>query len=257
MSEGDDPRGARRLAGVRAPGDQDPRTRLAARRRGDSGEPRRPVLACARRWCWRVASTAGLMMLMWPLLVRQSSGGQVGPPFVFLALLPVVIVVVLAELSEGGLDPRVLAVLGVLSAINAVLRGLSPGHRRRRAGLLRPDPGRARVRARLRVRAGLYVAVRVGAAHRRRRTVAAVPDAGLRLGRDGRPGCCPVASPAASEIAMLAAYGVVSAYAFGLLMNLSSWPFVLGIEVPGSSRVCRSCRATRWARTCTGSWPTR
>src|SRR4051794_41499696 len=74
-----------------------------------------------------VASVAGLMMLVWPLLVRHPSGGQVGPPFVFLALLPVVIVVVLAEVTEGGLDPRVLAVLGVLSAVNAVLRGLSPG----------------------------------------------------------------------------------------------------------------------------------
>jgi energy-coupling factor transport system substrate-specific component len=35
------------------------------------------------------------------------------------------------------------------------------------------------------------------------------------------------------EIAMLVAYGVVCAYGFGLLMNLSSWPFVLGIAVPG------------------------
>src|SRR5204862_4730974 len=35
------------------------------------------------------------------------------------------------------------------------------------------------------------------------------------------------------EIVMLAAYGVVSAYLFGLLLNLSSWPFVLGIAVPG------------------------
>ena len=54
---------------------------------------------------------------------------EVGPGLgsLTLALLPVVIVVVLAEISEGGLDPRVLAVLGVLSAINAVLRGLSPG----------------------------------------------------------------------------------------------------------------------------------
>ena len=32
---------------------------------------------------------------------------------------------------------------------------------------------------------------------------------------------------------MLAAYGVVAAYAFGLLMNLSGWPFVAGIAVPG------------------------
>jgi energy-coupling factor transport system substrate-specific component len=36
-----------------------------------------------------------------------------------------------------------------------------------------------------------------------------------------------------AEIVMLAAYGVVAAYAFGLLLNLSSWPFVLGVAVPG------------------------
>src|SRR4051794_41531319 len=101
-----------------------------------------------------VASLAGLMMLMWPLLVRQSSAGQVGPPFVFLALLPVVIVVVLAEVTEGGLDPRVLAVLGVLSAVNAVLRGLSPGTAGGGPGVFLPVPGRAGVRARLRVLLG-------------------------------------------------------------------------------------------------------
>ena len=32
---------------------------------------------------------------------------------------------------------------------------------------------------------------------------------------------------------MLVLYGVFAAYAFGLLMNLSGWPFVLGILVPG------------------------
>jgi energy-coupling factor transport system substrate-specific component len=36
-----------------------------------------------------------------------------------------------------------------------------------------------------------------------------------------------------AEIAMLVAYGVFAAYAFGLLMNLSGWPFVLGVEVVG------------------------
>jgi energy-coupling factor transport system substrate-specific component len=34
---------------------------------------------------------------------------------------------------------------------------------------------------------------------------------------------------------MLVVYGIVCAYAFGLLMNLSSWPYALGIEVPGHS----------------------
>jgi energy-coupling factor transport system substrate-specific component len=40
-----------------------------------------------------------------------------------------------------------------------------------------------------------------------------------------------------AEIAMLAAYGVVAAYAFGLLLNLSSWPFILGVSVPGHSGI--------------------
>ena len=38
-----------------------------------------------------------------------------------------------------------------------------------------------------------------------------------------------------AEIAMLVVYGIFAAYAFGILMNLSGWPFVLGIEVPGHS----------------------
>ena len=76
-----------------------------------------------------VASFAGLMMLCWPLLLRAGTGERVDPPFLFLGLLPIVIAVVLAELNEGGLDPRVLAVLGVLSAANAILRGLTAeGH---------------------------------------------------------------------------------------------------------------------------------
>jgi energy-coupling factor transport system substrate-specific component len=32
---------------------------------------------------------------------------------------------------------------------------------------------------------------------------------------------------------MLVAYGVLSAYLYGLLMNLWGWPFLLGVEVPG------------------------
>ena len=36
-----------------------------------------------------------------------------------------------------------------------------------------------------------------------------------------------------AEIAMLVLYGILAAYAFGLLLNLSGWPFLLGIEIPG------------------------
>jgi energy-coupling factor transport system substrate-specific component len=36
-----------------------------------------------------------------------------------------------------------------------------------------------------------------------------------------------------SEIVALVVYGIVCAYGFGLLMNLSSWPYALGIQPPG------------------------
>ncbi len=140
----------------------------------------RSVLALA------VASVAGLMMLCWPLLLRVPDGTRVDPPFLFVLLLPVVIAVVLAELSEGGLDSRVLAILGVLSAINAILRGISPGL----AGVeltffLLVLAGRV-FGPGLRVRARLHVAVRLRAADRRGRAVDAVPDALRGLGRHGR-----------------------------------------------------------------------
>ena len=61
-----------------------------------------------------------------------------------------------------------------------------------------------------------------------------------------------------AEIAMLAAYAVFASYAFGLLMNLSGWPFLLGIAVAGARglAVVRR-RARRCWRTCTGSSSTR
>jgi energy-coupling factor transport system substrate-specific component len=179
-----------------------------------------------------VASLAGLMMLIWPLLVRQPSGGQVGPPFMFLALLPVVIVVVLAEVSEGGLDPRVLAVLGVLSAVNAVLRGLSPGTGGVElvffvlilAGRVF-GPGFGFVLGCTSLFASALLTGGVGPWLPYQMLVSAWVGMGA--------GLLPRRATGRAEITMLAAYGVVAAYLYGFLLNLSSWPFVLGIAVPG------------------------
>ena len=179
-----------------------------------------------------VASLAGLMMLMWPLLVRQSSAGRVGPPFVFLALLPVVIVVVLAEVTEAGLDPRVLAVLGVLSAVNAVLRGLSPGT----AGVELVffvlilagrvfGAGFGFVLGCTSLFASALLTGGVGPWLPYQMLVSAWVGMGA--------GMLPSRVTGRAEIAMLAAYGVLAAYLYGILLNLSAWPFVLGIAVPG------------------------
>ena len=179
-----------------------------------------------------VASVAGLVMLCWPLLVRLPDGETLSPPFLFLALLPLVIAVVLAEFSEGGLDPRTLAILGVLSACNAVLRGLSAGT----AGVELVffllilggrvfGPGFGFVLGCTSLFASALMTAGVGPW---------LPFQMLVAGWVGMfAGLLPRRVSGRSEIVMLIVYGVVAAYAYGLLMNLWGWPFILGIQVPG------------------------
>lgn len=179
-----------------------------------------------------VASLGGLMMLVWPLLVRVPDHARVDPPFLFLALLPVVIAVVLAEISEGGMDPRVLAILGVLSAVNALLRGISAG------------TGGIELVFFLLILSGrvfgagfgfvlgctsLFASALMTAGVGPWLPFQMLVSAWVGMGA----GLLPRRVTGRAEIAMLVAYGVVAAYAFGLLMNLSGWPFVLGIEVTG------------------------
>lgn len=180
-----------------------------------------------------LASIAGLMMLCWPLLLNAQPGERVEPPFLFLALLPLVMVVVLAEMGEGGMDSRVLAVLGVLSAINAVLRGLGAGT----AGIemvffLLVLGGRV-------FGAGFGFALGCTSLFASALLTAGVGPwlpfqmicaAWVGMGA----GFLPRRVGGRGEIVMLVAYAVMAAYLYGLLMNLSYWPFTLGIVVPGN-----------------------
>lgn len=180
-----------------------------------------------------VASLAGLLMLLWPLLLRVPEGTRVDPPFLFLALLPVVVAVVLAEISEGGLDARVLALLGVLSAVNALVRAVSPGL----SGVelvffllivsgrvLGPGFGFALGCTSLFASALMTAGVGPWLPYQM------LVSAWVGMGA----GLLPRRVTGRAELALLAAYAVVASYLFGLLMNLSGWPFLLGVAVPGS-----------------------
>lgn len=179
-----------------------------------------------------VASVAGLMMLCWPLLVRTSGENRYDQPFIFLALLPIVIVVVLAEFSEGGMDARTLAVLGVLTAAVALLRGISAGT----AGVELVffililagrvfGPGFGFVLGCTGLFASALMTAGVGPWLPFQMMVSAWVGMGA--------GFLPRRFTGRGEIAVLVLYSIFAAYAFGLLMNLSGWPFLLGIEVPG------------------------
>jgi energy-coupling factor transport system substrate-specific component len=183
-----------------------------------------------------LASLAGLMMFVWPLLLVPAPGAeQVSPPFVFLALLPVVVLVVVVELTEGGMDSKALAMLGVLTAVNAALRSLD-------AGLAGVElvffllvlagrvfgPGLGFVLGCTSLFASALLTSGVGPWLPYQMLCSAWIGAGAGLlpGRGGR-------LTGRAEIALLVVYGVLCAYGFGLLMNLSSWPYTLGIAVPG------------------------
>ncbi|WP_240771176.1 ECF transporter S component [Nocardioides sp. GY 10113] len=181
-----------------------------------------------------LASLIGLLMLFWPLLLQVDPGSsdRVDPPFLFLVLMPVILAVVLAEMSEGGMDSRVLAVLGVLSAVNAVLRVASAGT----AGLELVffllilggrvfGAGFGFVLGCTSLFASALLTAGVGPWLPFQMLVAAWVGMGA--------GLLPRSVRGRREIVMLVVYGIVAAYAYGLLMNMWGWPFIAGIQVPG------------------------
>jgi energy-coupling factor transport system substrate-specific component len=186
------------------------------------------------------ATVAGLFLFAWPLLIGQapSAAQAAQAPFVTVALLPVLVALVVAQLSDGGLSATSLAMLGVLSAVNAALRPLGAGT----AGIELVffllilagrvfGPGFGFMLGVTSLFASALLTAGVGPWLPFQMLAAAWVGMGAGL-LPRRPRGIP-------EIALLAGYGVVAAYAFGLLMNLSSWPFAVGagFETPGLAYV--------------------
>lgn len=177
-----------------------------------------------------VATLGGLVMFCWPLLV-DVPGGSVGhqgdAPFVFVLILPVVVGIVLASFSEGGMDSKALAMLGVLSAVNAALRPLGAGL----AGVETVffmlvlagrvfGPGFGFVLGCTSIFASALLTAGVGPWL----PFQMLASAWIGLGA----GLLPRNLRGRLEIAMLVGYGIVAAYLFGFLMNLSFWPYAVG-----------------------------
>lgn len=177
-----------------------------------------------------LASVAGLLMFGWPLLVRVTPDGlghTSDAPLLFVLVLPVLVAVVLASFAEGGMDSKALAMLGVLSAINAALRPLGAGV----AGIETVffllilagrvfGPGFGFVLGCTSLFASALLTAGVGPWL----PFQMMASAWIGMGA----GLLPRRARGRSEIAMLVAYGVVAAYFFGALMTMWFWPFSIG-----------------------------
>jgi len=196
----------------------------------------RPSSRHAVRLGWRswlllvAASGLGVVAFGWPLLTSPTGSVDTAhaadAPWLFVVLLPLLLAVVLAELAEGALDAKAIALLGVLAALGAALRLPSGGV----AGFepvffLLVPAGRVLGRGFGFVLGALTL------------FVSALLTGGvgpwLPFQMFGAAwigffaGCLPPLRGRA-EVVMLAAYAAVASLAYGLVMNLWFWPFVTG-----------------------------
>jgi energy-coupling factor transport system substrate-specific component len=174
-----------------------------------------------------VASAIAVMAFLWPLLAASGSvvvAHSTDAPWLFAVVLPLVIAVVLADVADGGLDAKGVALLGVMAAAAAAMRPFGSGH----AGF---EP--------------MWIVVILGGR-------ALGPGFGFCLGSIGMfssalvtggvgpwlpfqmigaawiglgAGLLPRAS-GRREIGLLAAYSAVVCVAYGFLLNLWFWPFL-------------------------------
>lgn len=177
-----------------------------------------------------VTSVVGVLAFVWPFLLHASSSTAqahaADAPWVFIVVLPLLLVVVMAELSGGVLDAKAVALLGILAACGAALRIPSPGV----AGfepvffLLIPA-GRVMGRSFGFVLGALTIVVSalltggVGPWLPFQMFGAAWMGFGA--------GCLPPAR-GRREVGLLAGYAALASLAYGALLNLWFWPFGAG-----------------------------
>ena len=75
-----------------------------------------------------LAGVGSVLMFAWPLLISSESAAEADvAQVVFIVLMPVMLILVLVEIATGEIGSKQIALLGVLIALNAVIRLLGAG----------------------------------------------------------------------------------------------------------------------------------
>jgi len=75
-----------------------------------------------------LAGVGSVLMFAWPLLISSDSAAEADvAQVVFIVLMPVMVILVLVEIATGEIGSKQIALLGVLIALNAVIRLLGAG----------------------------------------------------------------------------------------------------------------------------------
>ncbi len=205
-----------------------------------------PAVRLGTRSSFLLALTTafGVVAFSWPLLIHQNAGQNTAhsgdAPWVFVALIPLLLGIVVAELSEGAIDAKAVALLGILSATFAALRVASPG-----INGFEPEWFLLILAARVFGRGFGFVLGAVAFFASALITGGVGPWLPFQMIAAAwvgfGAGCLPPLRGLPERL-MLAGYGIVSALAYGLFTNFWFWPFVGGTTttysfVPGLGTV--------------------
>ncbi|WP_405629906.1 ECF transporter S component [Streptomyces sp. NBC_00016] len=177
-----------------------------------------------------LVSAVGVIAFGWPFLAPPTSALNAhsqDAPWLFAGLLVLLVAVVAATISESGLGAKAVAMLGVLAATGAALRPIGAGT----AGI-EPmfflmvlsgrvlGPGFGFVLGSVTMFASALLTGGVGPWMPFQMLAMGwfTMGAGLLPGGDRLRG--------RTELALLAAYGFLAAFAYGTAMNMAGWPFM-------------------------------
>ncbi|CAL9431395.1 ECF transporter S component [Streptomyces sp. enrichment culture] len=197
---------------------------------GDGRRPRAVRLGPRSITALTLVSAVGVAALTWPFFAPPESAAFAhaqDAPWLFAGLLVLLVAVVAATIAESGLGPKAVAMLGVLAAAGAALRPIGAGT----AGL-EPmfflmllsgrvlGPGFGFVLGCVTMFASSLLTGGVGPwmPYQMLSLGWFTLGAGLLPGADRLRG--------RAEILLLAGYGVVASFGYGLVMNMQGWPFL-------------------------------
>lgn len=201
-----------------------------------------PAVRLGTRSTFAILATSlvGVVAFGWPLIAAPESTAIAhasDAPWIFAIVIPLLLAVVLAQFTDRGMDAKAIALLGVLSAVVSALRPLGGGT----AGLepiwvilvlggraLGPGFGFALGAVSLFSSALLTGGVGPWLPFQMLGAAWVGLGAGLLPQVRGK-----------AELGLLALYGAVASFAYGLLLNLWFWPFTAGLPaaiafVPGA-----------------------
>ena len=178
-----------------------------------------------------IVSLISVSAFGWPLLAAPTSDAVAhsgDAPLVFALLLPLLIAVVWAEIADGLIDTKALAVLGVLAAVGTALRpigggiaGLEPVWVLIIIGGRARGPGFGFTLGSVTLISSALITGGVGPW---------LPFQMIAAGWVGfGAGLLPRVMSRRGEVLLLAGYAVLACVAYGFVMNLWFWPFSGGM----------------------------